>query len=70
MITGERKDYNFMGTMKQMFFTPENSLGEAHVKYLDPINLEEYLSNSLSGQPLNVKKNFKQAALQLTQHLM
>ena len=44
MITGEKKENNFIGNMKQMFFTPENSLGEAHVKYLEPINLEGYLS--------------------------
>ena len=47
MITGERKDYSFVGTMKQMFFTPENSLGEAYVKYLEPINLEKYLAETL-----------------------
>ena len=47
MITGERKDYNFVGTMKQMFFTPENSLGDTYVKYLDPIHLQTYLSDSL-----------------------
>ena len=36
-----------------MFFTPENSLGEAYVKYLDPINLEDYLSEALGSVPLN-----------------
>ena len=53
MITGERKDYNFLGTMKQMFFTHENSLGETYVKYLDPINLQNYLSDTLVHEPLN-----------------
>ena len=65
MITGERKDYNFAGTMKQMFFTKENSLGEAYVKYLDPINLEHYLAETLGGVPLN-QDNYEKTALQLT----
>ena len=65
MITGERKDYNFAGTMKQMFFTKENSLGEGYVRYLDPINLENYLSEILGSVPLN-QDNYEKAALQLT----
>ena len=47
MITGERRDYDFIGTMKQMFFTPENSLGEAFVKYLEPININDYLAKTV-----------------------
>lgn len=68
MITGERKDYEFLGTMKQMFFTPENSLGEAFVKYLEPIRIETYLQNTLGSEPLN-QENTEIAALQLTQDL-
>ena len=62
MITGERKDYQFFGTMKQMFETPENSLGEVFVKHLEPINLKEYLAKTVGTSTIN-SDNFETAAL-------
>jgi glycerol-3-phosphate O-acyltransferase len=68
MITGERRDYDFTGTMKQMFFTPENSLGEVFVKYLEPVNIKDYLKKTVGSGPLDQEK-LDIASLQLTQEL-
>ena len=69
MITGKRKNYNFAGTMRQMFFTPENSLGECFVKYLEPIDLENYITKAI-GSPTIGQDNFEVAAQRLSRDLL
>ena len=63
MISGKRdEEYTFAGTIKKMYFTPENSLGEGYIKYLDSINLEDYLNEKLGADTLN-HDNFETIAL-------
>ena len=40
-------------TMKQMYSVPENSLGEIYIKYLEPINLKDYLGNLIGSDTLD-----------------
>ena len=69
MITGEQKDYTFYSTFQSLLGTQKNIYGETFVKYLDPINLKEFLSDGLKIGDLNYD-NFDNAALQLTEHLL
>ena len=43
MIEGEKVDYTFLTSLEKIFKTSHNSLGHIYVKYLDPINIEEYV---------------------------
>ena len=42
MIQGERRDYTLLSAGEKVWKTSENSLGHIFVKYLDPINLQQY----------------------------
>lgn len=49
--------------------TKFNSLGHIYVKYLDPINLNEWMKTQWKGNLLG-QSNIEAAALQLTTNLM
>lgn len=52
-----------------MYNQKKNNLGRVYVKYLDPLNLHQYLFENLNVTTLD-QKNYEQVALKLTQELM
>ena len=42
MINGQKRDYTLYTSMKLAKQTKENVLGHVYVKYLEPINLEQW----------------------------
>lgn len=69
MITGEQKDYTIGSTFQSLFATTPNEYGEAHVKYLEPINLKSFLTDDLKIESLK-QDNIDLAGQQLTEHLL
>jgi len=68
MINGEKRDYTHWSTMKKIASTAKDQLGHVYVKYLDPINLDQYVRNSCKG--IINSGNVETLALQLTEDLM
>ena len=68
MINGERKDYTLFTAMQHIGTQPKNKLGNIYVKYLNPVNLNDFMQdhckNGLS------QENFDQVALKLNNLLM
>ena len=62
MISGEKKDYTLWTSIKKIGTTAKDSLGHIYVKYLDPINLQDYLAKQCKGNKL-VKHDFESIAL-------
>ena len=69
MITGQQEEYSLYSTFQAILDAQTNSYGEAHVKYLDPIDIRQYLSEDLKLETLQ-PENIDSAALQLTEHLL
>ena len=53
MISSEQEEFSLQSTINRMYSLPENSLGEVYIKYLEPINLRNYLSNLLGSDTLD-----------------
>ena len=68
MIEGEKVDYPFYTSLEKIFKTSHNSLGHIYVKYLDPINIEEYVQTNCDGRLC--QGNLDTAALKLTTDLI
>lgn len=68
MISGEKNDFTLYTSYMKMHSTGENSLGHIYYRYLDPINLEQYLKTNCSLK-LN-QPNFESAAHKLSTHIM
>ena len=43
MISGEKRDYTLYKSMALANKTHENVLGHVYVKYLEPVNLEQWI---------------------------
>ena len=69
MVNGEKQDYNMYTSLQKMMQLPPNSLGAVYVKYLEPINLHEYLKAKVPDRKLSTT-NFEGMALQLTTDLL
>ena len=69
MISSQKKEFNLRSTISRMYNTPNNSLGDVHIKYLEPINLKSYLTNLLGSDILD-HEGFEKAAFELTDDLM
>lgn len=68
MISGQKLNYNIFSSMKEIYSTKENSLGDIYVKYLEPIDLERFLGGDIKRK-LN-QENFEVTAQRLTTYLM
>lgn len=68
MVEGERVDYSFLQSLREMSNSRPDEIGHIYVKYLDPIDLQQYLKknvpNGLSSD------NLEAAAQLLTNDLM
>lgn len=69
MINGEKTDYTLFSSWKNSRKTRNDALGNIYVKYLDPIDLKEYLESLNKGSKL-CTKTIEAAALRLSSHLM
>ena len=71
MISGKRPYYTLFDTITKMWNLEKDAIGDVFVKYLDPINLHEYLqANGPKESEMVTPKNFETTALQLTTHLV
>lgn len=43
MVSGVKKDYTFYTSLSKIYSIDEDGLGQIYVKYLKPINIEEWL---------------------------
>ena len=50
MISGSKKDYTLWTGVKRVASTKKDSLGHIYVKYLDPINLKEYITEQCQSK--------------------
>lgn len=50
MINGKKQNYNIFSSLREIHTTKENSLGHIYVKYLEPIDLEQFLGNDVRGR--------------------
>ena len=62
MISGAKKDYTLWTGVKRVANTAKDSLGHIYVKYLDPINLKEYITHQCQSKQLP-KHDFESMAL-------
>ena len=45
MINGEKKDYTMWTSLKKLKSTPKDTMGHIYVKYLDPVNLDQFVKS-------------------------
>ena len=43
MVNGEKQNYTMMNVLSKMFEMQPDTIGAVHIKYLDPINLDDWL---------------------------
>jgi len=55
MIQGEKHDYTFLSSLGKIYSTSPDSLGHIFVKYLEPINLEQYVKKISMGCPRDLE---------------
>lgn len=68
MIEGEKVDYSFLESVKGVAQNPHDAVGQIFVKYLDPIDLKEYVKES-EPKGLNAE-NLERIAYKLTSDLL
>ena len=44
MISGTKSDASFLSSVRSIYNRGENSLGNVYMKYLQPVNIKEFLS--------------------------
>lgn len=69
MISGEKKDFTLLSSMISIHNRKENQMGNIYVKYLSPVNLEGYLSQSFP-EGIKTPESFKKASQALTELLL
>ena len=47
MITGEQEDYTLKTTFESLINAKQNSYGETFIKYLEPVNVKKFLSDTV-----------------------
>ena len=52
MINGEKRDYTLYGSMALANKTREDVLGHIYLKYLEPVNLEQWMKTQINGKPI------------------
>ena len=58
-------------TLDKIWRLSKDAIGDVIVKYLDPINIDDYLKvNGPASEQMLIPKNFESTALQLTTHLL
>ena len=68
MINGEKNDFTLFTSFKKLNRTPQDAVGHIYVKYLDPINLHDFLDKTVEGKLCHT--NFDNTALSLTTLIM
>jgi len=64
MINGTRQYYTVFNTLDKMWNLSKDAIGDVYVKYLDPINLHDYLKkNGPKNSEMAKPGNFESTAL-------
>ena len=70
MINGEKADLTMLTALKKLQQIGKDALGDVYVKYLEPINLHEYLQAHVPATTeLYSAKTFEKTAIGLTTHI-
>ena len=72
MINGTKQYYTVFNTLDKMWNLSKDAIGDVYVKYLEPINLHDYLKENgkISQEMMATPGHFESTALQLTTHLL
>ena len=46
MVSGSKRDYTMITSMHKLYSTEEDSLGQVYVKYLDPVNVADWVKEN------------------------
>jgi glycerol-3-phosphate O-acyltransferase len=71
MINGEKNDLTMLTALQKLNNIGNDALGDVYVKYLEPVNLHDYLKqNAPVTKELYSAKTFEATAIGLTTHLL
>lgn len=71
MINGEKNDLTMLTALQKLMNLGHDALGDVYVKYLEPINLHDYLRrHTPKAHELYSAKTFEETAIGLTTHIL